>query len=69
MIIDTATGIIGKEDSRLVNPDTLFPVFSATKGVTTGMMHWLADKVYIFQLYIFSSHEGICMGSCHTSKY
>ncbi|CAI9284945.1 unnamed protein product [Lactuca saligna] len=44
VIIDTAAGVMGKDDPRPVQPDTLFPVFSATKGVTAGMMHWLADK-------------------------
>ncbi|KAI3505553.1 hypothetical protein L1887_27685 [Cichorium endivia] len=44
VIIDTAAGVMGKDDPRPVQPDTLFPVFSATKGVTTGMIHWLADK-------------------------
>ncbi|CAI9284949.1 unnamed protein product [Lactuca saligna] len=44
VIIDTAAGVMGKDDHRPVQPDTLFPVFSATKGVTAGMMHWLADK-------------------------
>ncbi|CAH1427428.1 unnamed protein product [Lactuca virosa] len=44
VIIDTAAGVMGADDPRPVQPDTLFPVFSATKGVTAGMMHWLADK-------------------------
>ncbi|CAI9284946.1 unnamed protein product [Lactuca saligna] len=44
VIIDTAAGVLGKYDPRPVQPDTLFPVFSATKGVTAGMLHWLADK-------------------------
>ncbi|XP_023744253.1 uncharacterized protein LOC111892451 [Lactuca sativa] len=44
VIIDTAAGVMGKDDPRPVQLDTLFPVFSATKGVTAGMIHWLADK-------------------------
>nr|XP_043629095.1 uncharacterized protein LOC122600448 [Erigeron canadensis] len=44
VIIDTAAGVLGKDDPRPVQPDTLFPCFSATKGVTAGMVHWLADK-------------------------
>ncbi|KAI7750291.1 hypothetical protein M8C21_021142 [Ambrosia artemisiifolia] len=44
VIIDTAAGVLGKDDPRPVQPDNLFPVFSVTKGVTTGMVHWLADK-------------------------
>ncbi|CAI9284941.1 unnamed protein product [Lactuca saligna] len=44
VIIDTAAGVMGKDDPRPVQPNTLFPVFSTTKGVTAGMIHWLADK-------------------------
>jgi len=44
VIIDTAAGVLGKHDPRPVQPDSLFPVFSVTKGVTAGMVHWLADK-------------------------
>ncbi|XP_010435303.1 PREDICTED: proteinaceous RNase P 1, chloroplastic/mitochondrial-like isoform X1 [Camelina sativa] len=29
---------------RPVTPDSLFPVFSVTKGVTDGMIQWLVDK-------------------------
>lgn len=44
VIIDTAAGVLGKYDPRPVQPDSLFPVFSVTKGVTAGMLHWLVDK-------------------------
>ncbi|KAL7601145.1 hypothetical protein Lser_V15G22830 [Lactuca serriola] len=44
VIIDTAAGVMGADDPRPVQPDTLFPVFSVTKGITAGMIHWLADK-------------------------
>ncbi|KAL4592925.1 hypothetical protein LXL04_005932 [Taraxacum kok-saghyz] len=44
VIIDTAAGVLGNYDSSPVQPDTLFPVFSVTKGVTAGMLHWLVDK-------------------------
>ncbi|RXH72607.1 hypothetical protein DVH24_012291 [Malus domestica] len=43
VIIDTAAGVLGRYDPRPVQPDSLFPVFSATKGITAGMLHWLAD--------------------------
>ncbi|XP_062229733.1 uncharacterized protein LOC133927332 [Phragmites australis] len=43
-IIDTAAGMLGKYDPRPVQPDSLFPVFSVTKGITAGMVHWLVDK-------------------------
>ncbi|KAD4384934.1 hypothetical protein E3N88_25102 [Mikania micrantha] len=44
VIIDTAAGVLGNYDPSPVKPDTLFPVFSVTKGVTAGMLHWLIDK-------------------------
>ncbi|KAI3703577.1 hypothetical protein L1987_73767 [Smallanthus sonchifolius] len=44
VIIDTAAGLLEKDDPRPVQPNSLFPVFSVTKGVTAGMIHWLADK-------------------------
>ncbi|KAJ6295221.1 hypothetical protein OIU76_027665 [Salix suchowensis] len=44
VIIDTAAGVLGRYDPRPVQPDSLFPVFSVTKGITAGMLHWLVDK-------------------------
>ncbi|XP_071730508.1 uncharacterized protein [Rutidosis leptorrhynchoides] len=44
VIIDTVAGVLGKDDPRPVQPDSLFPVFSVTKGITSGMVHWLVDK-------------------------
>lgn len=44
VIIDTAAGTLGKYDPRPVQPDSLFSVFSATKGVTSGLVHWMVDK-------------------------
>ncbi|MFS7928377.1 putative carboxylesterase [Helianthus anomalus] len=44
VIIDTAAGVLGKDDPRPVQPDSLFNCFSVTKAVTAGMIHWLADK-------------------------
>lgn len=44
VIVDTAAGFLGKYDPRPVQHDSLFPVFSATKGVTAGLVHWLADQ-------------------------
>ncbi|KAL2318235.1 hypothetical protein Fmac_032111 [Flemingia macrophylla] len=44
VIIDTAAGVLGKYDPRPVKPDSLFSVFSVTKGITAGMMHWLVDN-------------------------
>lgn len=43
VIIDTAAGVLGRYDPRPVQLDSLFPVFSVTKGITAGMLHWLAD--------------------------
>ncbi|XP_054788439.1 uncharacterized protein LOC129294250 [Prosopis cineraria] len=44
VIIDTAAGVLGKYDPRPVQPDSLFSVFSVTKGITAGMLHWLVDN-------------------------
>nr|XP_043622105.1 uncharacterized protein LOC122593719 [Erigeron canadensis] len=44
VIIDTAAGVLGNYDPSPVKPDTLFPVFSVTKGITAGLLHWLVDK-------------------------
>ncbi|KAF9600992.1 hypothetical protein IFM89_014977 [Coptis chinensis] len=44
VVIDTAAGMLGKDDPRPVQLDSLFPVFSATKGVAAGMLHWLVDN-------------------------
>ncbi|GAB4854107.1 hypothetical protein Ancab_022690 [Ancistrocladus abbreviatus] len=44
VIIDTAAGVLGKYDPRPVQPDSLFPVFSVSKGITAGMVHWLVDN-------------------------
>ncbi|GJZ16984.1 beta-lactamase domain-containing protein 2-like protein [Tanacetum coccineum] len=44
VIIDTAAGVLGKDDPRPVQQNSLFPLYSVTKGVTAGIVHWLADK-------------------------
>ncbi|KAG8636469.1 uncharacterized protein LOC110602898 [Manihot esculenta] len=44
VVIDTAAGVLGRYDPRPVQPDSLFPVFSVTKGITAGMLHWLIDN-------------------------
>ncbi|GAV63660.1 Beta-lactamase domain-containing protein/ABC1 domain-containing protein/WaaY domain-containing protein [Cephalotus follicularis] len=44
VIIDTAAGVLGRYDPRPVQSDSLFPVFSVTKGITAGMLHLLVDN-------------------------
>ncbi|KAK9097721.1 hypothetical protein Syun_024766 [Stephania yunnanensis] len=44
VVIDTAAGMLGRYDPRPVQPDSLFPVFSVSKGISAGMLHWLVDK-------------------------
>nr|XP_016478916.1 PREDICTED: uncharacterized protein LOC107800283 [Nicotiana tabacum] len=44
VIIDTAAGVLGKYDPRPVQPDSLFSVFSVTKGISAGLVHWLVDN-------------------------
>ena len=43
-IIDTWVGIMGPNDSRPVQNDSLFCCASTTKGVTSAALHILADK-------------------------
>ncbi|CAI7827988.1 unnamed protein product, partial [Closterium sp. NIES-53] len=44
VVVDVAAGFLGRYDPRAVQHDSLFSVFSATKGVTSGIMHWLAHN-------------------------
>ncbi|XVF86502.1 hypothetical protein PTKIN_Ptkin18bG0046000 [Pterospermum kingtungense] len=44
VIIDTAAGVLGRYDPRPVQPDSLFTLFSATKPVVAGMVHWLVEN-------------------------
>nr|GEW96542.1 hypothetical protein [Tanacetum cinerariifolium] len=37
-LVENADRILG------IQPDSLFNAFSVTKGITAGMIHWLADK-------------------------
>ncbi|KAF9591668.1 hypothetical protein IFM89_005540 [Coptis chinensis] len=46
VVIDTAAGMLGKDDPRPFQLDSLFPAFSVTKGVAAGMLHWLVDTGY-----------------------
>ncbi|KAH9622899.1 hypothetical protein KSS87_019658 [Heliosperma pusillum] len=52
VIIDTAAGVLGKYDPRPVQPDSLFPVFSVTKGIVAGLLHWLVDKRFTNHLML-----------------
>ena len=52
MIIDTSAGVLGIDDPRPVQPDSLFNVFSVSKGITAGMIHWLADKGYVLSFSV-----------------
>ncbi|KAJ0044507.1 hypothetical protein Pint_05334 [Pistacia integerrima] len=47
VIIDMAAGVLGRYDPRPVQPDSLFNVFSVTKGITAGLLHWLVDNGYV----------------------
>lgn len=51
VIIDTAAGVLGRYDPRPVQPDSLFPVFSVTKGITAGMLHWLVENGCVVESY------------------
>ena len=44
VVVDTCAGQMGPDDPRPVQPDTLFCVFSTTKGLAAFAVHVLADK-------------------------
>ncbi|HEY4668194.1 MAG TPA: serine hydrolase domain-containing protein [Tepidiformaceae bacterium] len=43
-IVDAWAGVMGPDDPRPVQPDTLFSSFSTTKGVAATALHILADR-------------------------
>ena len=43
--------MLGNYDPRPVQPDSLFPVFSVTKAITAGMLHWLVDNGCVIEFY------------------
>ncbi|KAM7263186.1 hypothetical protein ACFE04_000869 [Oxalis oulophora] len=51
VIIDTTAGVLGRYDPRPVQNDSLFPVFSVSKGITAGMLHWLVDNGLLILFY------------------
>nr|GEZ78809.1 reverse transcriptase domain-containing protein [Tanacetum cinerariifolium] len=61
--IDTSAGVLGIDDPRPVQPDSLFNVCSVTKGITAGIIHWLANKGYVpstvHGMFKFPTEEGI----------
>lgn len=59
VIIDTSAGVLGRYDPRPVQPDSLFPVFSVSKGITAGMVHWLVDKGYAIILVLSLYYIGV----------
>ena len=44
VVVDTCAGQMGPDDSRPVRPDTLFCVFSCTKGLAAFAVNLLADQ-------------------------
>ena len=45
MVVDTWAGIADATTGRMVDGETLFVVFSTTKGITAGVIHLLAERV------------------------
>src|SRR5690606_34296078 len=43
-IVDEVAGTLGPDDSRPVQPDSLFHCWSTTKGVASTLVHILADR-------------------------
>src|SRR5579871_3955001 len=44
LIVDAWAGVADSSTGRLVDGDTLFTVFSTTKGITATVIHLLADR-------------------------
>ncbi len=44
LVIDFASGYLDSERTRPVTPRSLFPVFSVTKGITSTLVHILAER-------------------------
>ncbi len=44
LVIDACAGVANLQTGELVTPDTLFCVFSCTKGITATVIHMLADR-------------------------
>ena len=44
-IVDEVAGTLGPDDSRPVQPDSLFHCWSTTKGVASTLVHILADRI------------------------
>lgn len=44
LVVDAWAGIADPASQRPVTGDTLFPVFSATKGVAATLIHWLVER-------------------------
>ncbi|CAK7354316.1 unnamed protein product [Dovyalis caffra] len=59
VIIDTAAGVLGRYDPRPVQPDSLFHVFSVTKGIAAGMLHWLVDNGYVAVHHVLNHTAGL----------
>ncbi|KAL5719107.1 hypothetical protein ACHQM5_011931 [Ranunculus cassubicifolius] len=49
VVIDSVAGVLGEDDPRPVQHDSLFSVFSATKGITAGMLHRVIDDGYVYR--------------------
>lgn len=44
LVLDLAAGTADPGKTRLVTPETLFPVFSVSKGITSTIIHRLAER-------------------------
>jgi CubicO group peptidase (beta-lactamase class C family) len=44
LIVDAYAGVVDQDTSKPVDGDTLFPVFSTTKGVAATIIHLLAER-------------------------
>lgn len=44
LLVDAASGVTDLESRQPVTPDTLFPVFSVSKGITATLIHQLVER-------------------------
>ena len=47
LVVDYAAGVDAKKNTRPVSNDTLFTIYSATKGVVASAIHILAERKLI----------------------
>lgn len=65
LVADVAGGEIGPHDARPVRPDSLFNVFSATKGLMAAVLHRRMDAIHA----VSSATGGLALDTSPSSEY